>query len=111
MGNIINSVPKFFIPHATDEIEANNVYQSVKAFLDSQGKVQQYDKIYAVQYWHNGVLYTDTVGQKAGLEPNEDVIAIFKVSDNLYYICTYSRGVGKGEPIMCDPVFAVPFAD
>lgn len=111
MGNNINSVPKFFLPHATDETETNNVYRDIKAFLDSQGKYQQDDRIYAVQYWHNGILYTDTVGQKAGLSPHEDVIAIFRVSDNLYFICTYSRGVRYGEPIMCNPVFAVPFAD
>ncbi|BES63087.1 hypothetical protein DCPSUM001_33310 [Dysgonomonas capnocytophagoides] len=111
MTNTINSVPKFFIPHSSSETEARDVYKSIKGFLNSQGRVQQDDKIYSVQYWHNGVLYTDTVGQKSGLEPDEDVIAIFRVSDNLYYICTYSRGVARGEPIMCNPVFAVPFAD
>lgn len=102
---------KFFLPYADSEEQAERVYSSIKEFLNTViGCRHTDDRIYQIKYTHNGVSYTDTVGEPASLEPTQNVIAIFRGA-NVSYICTRNRGVENGYPIMCRPDSIIYFAE
>lgn len=91
---------KFFVPHATDPEQAEGVWISVKAFLAQQGLATTDARIYEIAFRHNGKNYRAVVGERFA-DLNEDVIAIYEgVNLRLYYLCTATRGVVRGEPYL-----------
>lgn len=96
---------KFFIPHATNEPEAERVYASVVKFAESNS-VQIPGlpdrvlprRIYRLDYRHNGKTYAATVGQPEG-RTGEEVIAILE-GPVTYLIFTVNHGAARGEGIM-----------
>ncbi len=64
-------------------------------------KKQGYDikdrPVYEISFLHDGNRNIETVGNKSMIN-NEIVVAIFE-SNNLFLVCTYNRGVARGEPI------------
>ncbi|MBN3899930.1 MAG: hypothetical protein HWQ41_33075 [Nostoc sp. NOS(2021)] len=90
---------KFFVPAAKDNIKAEQVYsaiaQSLKAPITEK-------RIWKLQWRDNETDMECEVGKP--LPPSyqtgkELVLAIFEC-ENLYKICTLSRGAVKGEPIL-----------
>lgn len=98
-------MPKFFIPFAENPEIAEQVYGSVRAYLAKVAFAPTDRKIYSVHYRHNGRPYVSTVGKTEAGE-GEEVIAIFETFNPgpLYMICTPSRGVVRGDPILAGDV-------
>jgi hypothetical protein len=89
---------RFFIPNATDDVQAEQVYTATKTFVEQQTSSPLIERrIYSVGFKHNGVDYIATVGrifERLG----EEVIAI--VEGYIFYLCTGNRGVIRGEPYL-----------
>src|SRR5262245_35338254 len=90
---------KFFIPHAKDDVHAEEVYDGIKRFVGEQtfGMVTS-RRIYSVRFVHDGVFYTAKVGsvfERTG----EPVVAILEGAV-IYYICTPTRGVHQEVPYL-----------
>ncbi len=103
----MSEVPAFFVPFADTAETGEEVYASVKAFMTKVAFRPTERRVYRVAYRHNGRDYVSTAGDK---EPEgETVIAIFETFNPtpLYMICTPTRGVVKGDPILAGDVLAV----
>jgi len=100
----------FFIPKAETKDQSERVYNAVKDYLNSIGRPTTDERIYSVNYTDNGETFTDSVGKAANMT-NETVIAIFRSTPDLCYICTENAGVVRGEPIMVRPNHVVYFSE
>lgn len=90
---------QFFVPHAEDAAQAERVWQSTKAFMESEGGYTVNDRrLYAVSYSHNGKKYKDVVGE-VNVLVGEEVLVILD-AETLFLVCTANRGVLKGGPFM-----------
>lgn len=89
---------KFFIPSAKDDIQAEEVWKSIKKFAE---KTLDWDvsdrRIFSIAYQKHGEDYYVEVG-KPDPRNGELVIAILK--SNTYLVCTPNRGVLRGMPIL-----------
>ncbi len=95
---------KFYVPHTVDEAQAEEVYQSVRAFVTTTHPPTD-RRIHSVTYKHNGKPQVATVGELE-TDVGEEVIIILEAShpEPTYMICTVSRGVAKGAPVVAvDP--------
>lgn len=91
---------KFFVPHASDEAEAESVRTSVRTFLGKHGFHTEEDRIQRITFRHNSKPYDLAVG-KLHPDLHEDVLLIFKAAQpNLYFACAANRGVVRGEPYL-----------
>jgi len=91
---------KFFVPHATDDEEAGQVWQAVRAFLAAQGLPTGSRRIWKLDYRHNCEAYSLEVG-KPHRDLGEDVLIMLRACDRpLYYVCTPNRGVLRDEPYL-----------
>lgn len=89
---------KFFIPHAKDDKQAEDVYESTKKFAKQQMSWEIADRrIRKLQYSHEGKDFVAEVG-KVESRTGEEVIAILE--SRTFLICTPRRGVLGGEPMM-----------
>ncbi|MGA0555343.1 hypothetical protein ACO2Q8_01745 [Larkinella sp. VNQ87] len=89
---------KFFIPFITEESQLKRVYERIVAYLIKLGYEPLTDRVYQVDYELDGKLTTEAVGRVSETS-REVVMAIFK-NDRGYLICSYSRGVASGHPII-----------
>jgi len=89
---------EFFVPAAEDEKQAEEVYSGIKAFArQTLGWNTTERRIFGLTYQHEGERYFVEVG-KPDTRIGEIVLAILE--SNSYLVCTYSRGVVRGEPIL-----------
>ncbi len=89
---------KFFLPEATDDAQAEQVYAAVARFNNA---VSEGPRIYKIDWSHHGNTYSAHVGGTAPAyyrTGNEPVVAILDCGI-VYKICTTSRGVMGGEGI------------
>lgn len=89
----------FFLPHAEDEASAESNYRAIAQFISAP--IQE-RRIWKLKWRHNGMQMECEVGRP--LPPyyqlgDEQVIAIFD-SGSVYMICTASRGVLRGSPVL-----------
>lgn len=94
-----DKVLKFFVPHATDPVEAENVWSQVRAFIQ---KTTNYPaikqrRVYHLEYTEGGKLRAATVGK------GQILIILESEHPPAYLICTPDRGVLQGEPILIGP--------
>ncbi|GAB4054351.1 hypothetical protein [Spirosoma litoris] len=89
---------KFFVPFSTNTEQAERICQRVEKRLIGMGFSPLKNRMYQVVFYRDELLVTDTVGHPCPLT-GEIVIAIFK-NDLGYLICSYSRGVTAGDPIL-----------
>ena len=98
---------KFFVPAAKDHTEAEQVYEAIEKFNNAP---RQLRRIAALAWQHNGQKYSCEVGAEAptyygtGSEP---VVAILDC-DQVFKVCTTSRGVVRGESILVGKSGAYP---
>ncbi len=97
---------KFFIPHAKDKKEEEEIYDAIKKFAKNTVISNIMDrKIFSIRYKHDGNDYYAEVG-KIALQNGEEVIAILESSyvhdpkSIVYLICTTNRGFLRGMPIL-----------
>ncbi|GAB3255857.1 hypothetical protein GCM10027347_17290 [Larkinella harenae] len=91
---------KFFIPFITEEVQLKRIYKRIVDHLGKLGYEPLVDRIYQVDYFQDETLVTEAVGRVSATS-SEVVMAIFK-NDSGYLICSYSRGVASGHPIISD---------
>ena len=89
---------KFFLPFSTTSRQAERICQRVEKRLTGMGFAPLKERVYQVIFYRDGQLVTDTVGQACPLS-GEIVLMIFK-NDLGYLVCSYSRGVTGGEPLL-----------
>lgn len=119
---------EFFIPYIDDAKKAEEVWRAIERFL---AETQGYDgitdsRIFRLEYTHNGKEWEAQVGEphpygqpatweyvpdysdpKAG----EYVVAILEMQGGPFLVCTHSRGVVRGEPILVGGVHKVVYFD
>jgi hypothetical protein len=91
---------QFFIPHASDNAEAESVLKSVAQFVGAAVPTPE-ARIYRLSFSHNGRDFVAEVGKPIPAyyqEGNQLVVAIF--SGEPFKICLPSRGVLRGDPIL-----------
>src|SRR5262245_14553227 len=92
---------KFFLPVQETRI-AEESYQALKKFIEKQTGWQISDRrYYEVHYRHNDQGLHARVGEPDPLN-GEKVFAKFKPKNPIsrFHVCTYSRGVVQGQPIL-----------
>ena len=95
---LTNTAPRFFVPHAEDDAQAERVWESTRQFMLEQGYTVLDRRIYSVTYTHNGKRCHDVVGQRSAAVP-EDTLVILDAG-SVFLCCTANRGVLRGGPIM-----------
>jgi allophanate hydrolase subunit 1 len=89
---------KFFIPDVNDEQLAVKTYQAIITFAkDTLGWNVSNRKIFQINYKHNSEYHEAEVGKNNDTN-GEKIIAILE--SNAYLVCTPSRGVIRGMPIL-----------
>ena len=88
---------KFFLPTATNETEAEDIYEAAKQFATQNCGPVADRRIQSIRFQNKGKSVVAEVGK---IEPitGETVIAILESST--YLVCTLNRGVIKGLPIL-----------
>lgn len=89
---------KFFIPSSVDAEQTERICRRVEKRLIGMGFSPLKERIYQISFYRNGQLVTDTVGQPCPLT-GEITMLIFK-NDVGYLICSYSRGIAGGDPLL-----------
>jgi hypothetical protein len=92
---------KFFIPAASDEANAEVVYDAIRKFnAEQMGATLSNRRIYSLSGVHGGKPYIATVGKP--YEPLGEVVVAILLDDtrNCYLICTGNRGVIRGGPYL-----------
>jgi allophanate hydrolase subunit 1 len=89
---------KFFIPNVDDPKLEQQTYEAIKAFAKTTlGWEVSERRIFSITYTHDGKRQHAEVG-KICKANNETVIAILE--SNAYLICTPTRGVICGMPLL-----------
>jgi hypothetical protein len=88
---------KFFIPHADGAEQENMVYTRIRSNArENTGWEIHNEKIFLLEYSHEGIDYVAEVG-KINKQAGEEVVAI--LASSTYLICTRNRGVIRGGAI------------
>ncbi|MBO0931437.1 hypothetical protein [Fibrella aquatilis] len=90
----------YFLPFASSSLQAERIYRRITDRVTSLGYTLSRRRIHDIHYWHEGVAIHETVGVSSA--NGETVLAIFKAGA-CFFICTYSRGVVWGDPMMACP--------
>jgi hypothetical protein len=91
---------KFFLP--VQEAKTEESYQAIKKFIEKQtGWPVSDTRYYEIHYRRNDQDLSARVGGPDPLN-GETVFAIFKPKNPIspFLVCTYSRGVIQGQPIL-----------
>ncbi len=89
---------KFTIPGATSSQQAFDIYVGVRKFIISKGYRPFFAAVSSLEYTHNGKKEIAEVNEITKIN-DEKVVLIFEC-EKLFLICTSSRGVAGGEPII-----------
>ncbi len=103
-------MPKFFIPGAKDEAQAEGIYDAVRQFVDVPIEDR---RIFSLTYKHRGSIYRAEVGKHHAMN-GELVVAILERAEyphGLFFVCTENRGVLRGEPILVGKHAVTSIAD
>jgi hypothetical protein len=89
---------QFSVPSATSMEQALTVYNGVKKYLNSKGFHPHYTAIAKIEYVHNGNAGIAEVNHVTRI--NDEIVVLIFECDGLFLICTPSRGVAGGDPII-----------
>lgn len=89
---------KFYIPFSQDVEQTNRIRNRVKQNLMCMGYGPFYELVYQVTFRRDNQLVVDTVGELCPL--SGEMVLLIMSNDMGYLICSYSRGVTGGEPII-----------
>ena len=90
---------KFFVPAATDDAQAEQVYRSIAQFNNCPIRN---DRIWKLRWMHNGTEYECEVGKPlpAYFRTRDEPVLVILEQSNCFMICTQSRGGVSGQPIL-----------
>jgi hypothetical protein len=104
----------FFLPHHEGSPEdMEKAYQSIRTSIEKQMGPLRSKRYYRISYRHNSKDMVATVGERDD-HIGDRIIAIFRGAGegSPYYICTISRGVLRGGPILASSdAKAIEFQD
>lgn len=90
----------FFVPHAEDSEQAERVWNSVRAFLQEQGRPTEGRRVQKLSFRHNSRPYALEVGKRFA-DLGEEVLIILRAAGyDQYYVCAANHGVVRGEPYL-----------
>ena len=94
-------MPRFFVPAADSDAQAEYFLQATRQHVQEQLGHRIGDRrIFRLRYGREGRDYVVEVG-KVDSRVHEVVIAILEApDDDLYLVCTASRGVLRGGPML-----------
>lgn len=93
---------RFFPPAVDDDVKlAEEIYDQIRTFVQSQWATPlSPGRIYEIHYSHNGKPRSNRVGER-DWQTGAEVFAIFRVGeDGPYLVCTPTRGVTSGSPMI-----------
>ena len=93
-------MPKFFVPGAKGDQEAEQIRDGAIAGLRAQGLAPiPASRVFRLAYVHDGKNYLAEVGKQ---DPSEGIIVLIFEGQGreLYFVCTPNRGVLRGSPIL-----------
>lgn len=103
---------KFFVPHADDEAQAERVFEAVRKHASEVAFPATDNRIYSVTYVREGKTHTATVGERDTLTGQEVIVILRPMSDqHPYMVCTATRGVVEGGPILIGAPKGIEFFD
>ncbi|MBI4467759.1 MAG: hypothetical protein HY650_00380 [Acidobacteria bacterium] len=86
---------KFFIPETMSETLAEQIHATIREFLDrGVGAVVSPDRIFRLEYAHEGKYYRAEVGKPHPYDRGAVVAIFFEPLRKVYHICTPNRGMG-----------------
>ena len=89
---------KFFIPKAKNEVQAQEVWKSVKKFAEETLDWEVSDRrIFSIAYQKQGKDYCVEVGKP---DPRNGELVVAILESITYLVCTPNRGVLRGMPIL-----------
>ena len=89
---------KFFIPKAKDDAEAQEIWKAVKKFAEETLEWEVSDRrIFSIAYQKQSENFYVEVGQP---NPRNGELVIAILESTTYLVCTPSRGVLRGMPIL-----------
>lgn len=89
---------KFFIPKAKNDVQAQEVWESVKKFAEKTLDWEVSDRrIFSIAYQKHGEDYYVEVGKP---DPRNGELVIAILESITYLVCTPNRGVLRGMPIL-----------
>lgn len=101
---------KFFIPFADNEAHAEQIYGYIKDFLQNQySRYSSNERIYRIRFTRDGVRYQETVGDPS--QVNGEIIVAILRCNGIFHICTHTRGVEGGEPMLASADYIEYFDD
>ncbi len=90
---------EFFIPKMENKDEESKLYDSIKKFAkETTGRDIRDRKIYSIKWRHGREDCEAQVGEIQHRQ-GEIVMAILE-SEAIYLVCTWNRGVRRGEPLL-----------
>ncbi len=89
---------QFSVPSSTSMEQALNVYNGVKKYMNSKGFRPYSNAISKIEYTRNGNTGIAEVNYVTGI--NDEIVVLIFECDNHFLICTPSRGVAGGDPII-----------
>ncbi|HEY4965819.1 MAG TPA: hypothetical protein VII28_05435 [Puia sp.] len=89
---------RFTVPSTSSLQQSFDVFHGVRKFLYSKGFQPYFSAISKIEYDHAGKKEIAEVNEVIGIN-GEMVMLIFEC-ENQFLICTPSRGVAGGEPII-----------
>ena len=104
---------KFFIPFAENKEQENKFYQSIKAFVGKTMGVADFDKrkIRYITLNNNNLNVKVEVGKYIDINGEVVIAILYDPSRHIYHICTPSRGVVRGKPIIIQESHVIEVED
>jgi len=91
---------RFFIPHAEDAAQTDRVEAAVRKFIrDNLGKVSK-RRIFQLSYRDKGKQVKSEVGKPSHINGETVIMILYDEPRDLYLVCTATRGVTGGMPIL-----------
>jgi len=103
---------KFFIPTVKDKAKEDQVYMRIKKLLKNElGAFTSERRIFKLAHRYKGKEYIAEVGKIHPLNREPVIAIIYEGNRKIYYICTPTRGVIRGMPILCGGDHVISFED
>ena len=92
---------EFFIPQVDDAEQQRSLYEGIRSFVsDKMGAHLSPRKLFSLTYRHDENAYHAEVGQPHALNGEPVLAILYERTRDLYYVCTPTRGVVRGMPIL-----------
>jgi hypothetical protein len=89
---------QFSIPASTSLEQSIIIFNGVKKYMNSKGYKPYHVAISKIEFANKGNIRIAEVNQIIGI--NDEIVVLIFECENLFLICTASRGVAGGEPII-----------